>query len=396
MIIVLADDFSGAAEMGGIACRYGLRAMVQTELIISNDTDLLVIDTDTRVIKEDGAIESIRKISHQLKNYKGPFKLFKKVDSVMRGHIAAEINILQQELGYNRVLLLPANPGRQRKIFSGQYYVNDVLLGKSVFANDPDFPVQSSLVKDLLEQHRFDLPHVHLQQSNDLPARSFITADIESKGDIDNYMRKTGDKDLCAGAAECFEAWLEKQGYTITEMPEISTSNSSVRPFTVIFNGSTVKDIAAETFLQTLNVPQLSLPAEWEKDRFIIDGGKENLFHQQALKLLKQRSVVSVTVDKPVKRLKDQPDFFSACFVKLMHYISGSINVNDIHFCLTGGATSVAIMKSAGIKDLYVRGEVVPGVVTLESRDTIQGRFTVKPGSYPWPKLFLENLVNRK
>lgn len=394
MIIVLADDFSGAAEMGGIGSRYGLTTMIQAEPIIRKDIDLLVIDTDTRALTENAAIERIKEICHQLKNYNKPFKLFKKVDSVMRGHIAAETTVLQEDLGYERILLLPANPGRQRKIISGEYYVNDVLLNKSVFASDPDFPAHSSSVKNLLSQHKFDIPHVHIQQRDDLPIKSFITADIETKEDIDKYIRKTNDKDLCAGAAECFEAWLEKQGFSVVERSSIGKSTSLKRPFTVILNGSTVKDIAAEALLETIGVPQLSLPAEWREDRFIIDGEKENLFHHQVLQLLKERSVVSVTVDKPVKELKKQPDFFSACFVKLMHYISGSISMNDIHFCLTGGATSVAVTKSAGIQDLYVKDEVVPGIVTLESLDKIQGLFTVKPGSYPWPKSFLENLAN--
>ncbi len=47
MIAVIADDFSGAAEIAGIAWRYGLQAVLQTDLDLSVNYDVVVIDADT-------------------------------------------------------------------------------------------------------------------------------------------------------------------------------------------------------------------------------------------------------------------------------------------------------------------------------------------------------------
>ena len=59
MVIVLADDFSGAAEIGGIGHRYGLRTEVQLSLDLSTAADLVVLDTNTRSLGEGEAAKKI-------------------------------------------------------------------------------------------------------------------------------------------------------------------------------------------------------------------------------------------------------------------------------------------------------------------------------------------------
>ena len=56
MLIVIADDFSGAAEIGGIGWRYGLNAEVQLTFDPRSNADLIVIDADTRSLTKDDAI----------------------------------------------------------------------------------------------------------------------------------------------------------------------------------------------------------------------------------------------------------------------------------------------------------------------------------------------------
>ena len=94
MVFVLADDFSGAAEIGGIGHRYGLRTEIQLKLDIDSRADLVVLDTDTRSLTEDEATKKIFDIATALKKWNRPFHLFKKIDSVMRGHLIPELNAL--------------------------------------------------------------------------------------------------------------------------------------------------------------------------------------------------------------------------------------------------------------------------------------------------------------
>ena len=55
MIVVIADDFSGAAEIAGIAWRYGIRTVVQTEIDLSVNYDLVIIDSNSRSKNEKEA-----------------------------------------------------------------------------------------------------------------------------------------------------------------------------------------------------------------------------------------------------------------------------------------------------------------------------------------------------
>ena len=52
----------------------------------------------------------------------------------MRGHLIPELNALQDCFNFNRILLMPANPGRGRKIIGGEYLINGVKLHETIFA----------------------------------------------------------------------------------------------------------------------------------------------------------------------------------------------------------------------------------------------------------------------
>jgi uncharacterized protein YgbK (DUF1537 family) len=378
MVIVIADDFSGAAEIGGIGHRYGLNTEVQLKPAINSSADLIVIDANTRSMSRDDANYKTRELVAALKKAKRPFRLFKKVDSVMRGHIAEETIVIQEGMGYKRVLLLPANPGRGRKIMNGAYYLNGITLDQTVFSADPDFPISSALVEKTIKPHSSKLPYQHIGRGDNLPASSFITGDVETKEDIRHYLSQTGESDLCVGAAECFEGFLENLGYISSE----SAATVPAFPYTLIVNGSTVKVEGERGLFKKWDIPYSSMP----------DISEESNWHSSVLQLLQKHPAVVVAIDYPLNRENNQPAIFLDRFVELVHYISIAIGPENIHLGLTGGATASAIIRNIGIEKLEVRSEIVPGVVTLEGE---KGLFTVKPGSYPWPESFFSDLQKR-
>ena len=80
----------------------------------------------------------------------------------MRGHLIPELNALQECFNFNRILLMPANPGRDRKIIDGEYLINGVRLHETVFARDPDFPVTSSKIGERIGSYTATLKHAHM------------------------------------------------------------------------------------------------------------------------------------------------------------------------------------------------------------------------------------------
>jgi hypothetical protein len=393
MLVVIADDFSGAAEIGGIGYRYGLNAEIQLKFDSRSTADLIVIDADTRSLTKDEAIEKTGSLVNDLKN-SGKRIAFKKVDSVFRGHIVEEINVLQQHFNYRRVLLLPANPKRGRKIISGQYFVNAVSLKQTVFAKDPHFPTTSSSIGDIINKNSSVLRHIHATPISSLPDSALITGDVSSKEDIKSYIRKIGPDDLCCGAAEFFEAFLENNGYKVKK-DETSKRTSLQWPyFSLIISGSTVKDQFEKNEIKTYNLQNLSLPGQWSGDQFILEKEKEEKWQAEVSDLLLQYQVVAISVNHEVKQVNGAAEIFSNHFIRLMHYISEKHGRGNIHFALTGGATASAIISKEGITGLKVKKEIAPGIVTLINEQTRE-LFTVKPGSYLWPASFAKSLINQ-
>ena len=364
MVIVLADDFSGAAEIGGIGHRYGLRTEVQLSLDLNTAADLVVLDTNTRSLSEGDAAEKIFDTGTALKKWKKPFYLFKKIDSVMRGHLIPELDTLQDCFNFNRILLMPANPGRGRKIIGGEYFVNDVKLHETIFASDPDFPVLSSKVGERIGSYTATLKHVHIAPSDIPPSGSIVTGDIESKVDLENYVAETGKDDLCCGAAELFEAFLEHLRFS--PRPESASGiELSKSEFTLIINGSTVKNQNERDWYHRLNIPQLPLQGSFNDVEFDLPQDVAIAWFQNVLDVLQTRKVAVVTIDHPVQQNKILSEKFLKYFVELMTYVTQNIPLNKIHFCITGGATASALIRHCTNDKLFVKGEIVPGVVSL-------------------------------
>ena len=105
------------------------------------------------------------------------------------------------------------------------------------------------------------------------------------------------------------------------------------------------------------------------------------------------RKVAVVTIDHPVQHNKILSEKFLKYFVELMEYITRDIALTRIHVCLTGGATASSLIRHFADGKLLVKGEILPGVVSLvmDSNGVQQGLFTVKPGSYPWPPKLIES-----
>ena len=126
MITVIADDITGAAEIAGVCLRFGLEVSFGIDAIPIKDAQITVIATDSRSFSEEEAyqlhLQLTKKVIQKNKNQ----IIFKKCDSVLRGHILTELAASMDASGKEIVLLQPSNPISNRCINEGMYYVNDV------------------------------------------------------------------------------------------------------------------------------------------------------------------------------------------------------------------------------------------------------------------------------
>lgn len=118
-LLVIADDFSGACEMAGIAHRYGLNVEIQLDFNPDTHRRVIFFDSDTRRLTADQATDKLRRFAALAINSGKDFSLFKKIDSVLRGHVIREAEVLHDRFHKKQTFILPANPSKKRLIIDG-------------------------------------------------------------------------------------------------------------------------------------------------------------------------------------------------------------------------------------------------------------------------------------
>jgi len=93
MIVVIADDLSGASELANGARQCGLTAELQQVFDPSATCDVCAVNTESRSLPRDEAIMRIADVTRQISAAR-PRWVFKKVDSMLRGHVGAEIETM--------------------------------------------------------------------------------------------------------------------------------------------------------------------------------------------------------------------------------------------------------------------------------------------------------------
>jgi uncharacterized protein YgbK (DUF1537 family) len=150
-VVALADDMTGALEVGAKFAEAGIHVIVS----------VVVFDTETRhLAPSEAASEIVRFIgAHR------PRLIYKKTDSTLRGNITAELEALARLFPDWCIGYAPAYPALGRTVRSGILFVHGVPVADTEFAQDALNPVRTSLVSAILHPELdctiFDGEHDH-------------------------------------------------------------------------------------------------------------------------------------------------------------------------------------------------------------------------------------------
>jgi len=380
LIAVIADDFTGAAELGGVALRYGLTAEVQTEFNAHADVDLIVVDTDTRSCTAEEAARRVTNVA-ELCREDAVERVFKKVDSVLRGQVITELTTLLGTWGKHRALLVPANPALGRVITRGHYFINGQLLHETDFATDPEYPATTSDVLAVLGPAGPWPVHV-LRPGEVMPDRGILVGEATSEADLATWARRLDDDTIPAGAAEFFGAFLRAIGLQSAERASVEVE--STEGATALFVcGSTSS--YSRSFCQRCEargIPVLRMPP----GLFGINPLSPKLIREWAdatVRALEIHPRVMVAIDQPLCRDPGLPQILSNHLGELVEQVINRQPVD--HLFAEGGATAAALIRRFGWKRLRVHRELAPGVVCMQVEGMSGPLLTMKPGSYAWP-----------
>lgn len=156
-LLVIADDFTGANDIGVELVRQGLAASVQFDehagVRGSSENRAVIYSTDSRALS---AAEAAQKVTRAIRSgvaaFSGSYQVFKKIDSTLRGNIGAETEAALLALSCPLAIVAPAVPELGRVVTGGQCYVDGHLLTQTEFATDPKTPVNTASVAERLAE----------------------------------------------------------------------------------------------------------------------------------------------------------------------------------------------------------------------------------------------------
>lgn len=377
MRTVIADDFTGAVEIGGVTARYGLRAEIQTVFCPESDADIVVIDTDTRSLPPNEAAAKVGLAARDLKDT----LFFKKVDSVLRGPVVAELSSALQAVGKKRVLLLPANPALKRTIRNGRYYIGEIEIHRTGFAFDPEYPALSSQVDSLLGRSD-GLPVSVLTLDDVMSDSGIIVGEASNQSDQNAWTSQLDQQTLAAGGSGFFESVLGALGYK---------SSDSARNSLLEFDGCTLfvcgscSDYSRQALsdMRQSGIPVLEMPAELFEgsvnyDSAIVDWSNTV---RQALHV---SGIAVMAIDRPPVNEPGAAQRLCRLQIDAVKSVLDNCRVDQLF--VEGGSTGSALIRSMGWNRLEVVDELATGVVRVKCRGSVDTPLlTIKPGSYSWP-----------
>jgi uncharacterized protein YgbK (DUF1537 family) len=379
--IVIADDFSGAAEVAGSALRLGLHAEVHLGQLYPTDCDsycdVIVVDSASRSLSPMLAAAEVARLTDVARE-QAPDLLFKKVDSLLRGPVLAEISAMRAAANLERCLLVCGNPRKRRYVVNGQIVIDGKPLDETAFADDPEHPCHTSDVIELLKNGIGDElaakfgpqpNNVRVIDPTDSATALVSVGNVASAADLSEYADRWFSQRhvlLPAGAAEFFEAvlvrFLRSQNQRAPSLPPQSalapqgeillisgTYNSSAQDWpTAPFDSSQTPSQRASHVCQSL--AQHGRTAIFASD--IAAGSPAE--HLQAIREIASRVL-------------------AAC--------------RPSQVWIEGGTTASALLRDLGHQRIVTVANAADGVVALRAAGEASPLYLVKPGSYPWPEL---------
>jgi uncharacterized protein YgbK (DUF1537 family) len=341
---IQADDLTGACDTGAPFAARGLEALVVVRdgqappLLPDTTAVVLVVDTESRELPVEDARARAR-VAGKMLAAAAPGLLYKKVDSTLRGHIAAEVDGMLDGAGLAVALLAPAFPAQRRVVVDGRLHVDGRPADETAIARDPAFPRTGASVLALLAvggvRPITALPLTTVRRGPDT-----VAARLER-------FRRTGGRVLAADAE------------TDADLSVLSDAAAG-RP--ALLAGSAGLATALAARLAPLASSQREAPLRRARRPLVVVAGSPHPATRAQLGRLARREGLDVLApsadqgaDNPVRRRETVARLADAARARVERARPGAL-------FLTGGETAIAVLRALGAGGLRLVGELEPGL----------------------------------
>lgn len=350
-VAIIADDLTGALDTGTPFVEAGLTVAVAIDIealaeALAREPDVVVVNTASRALPADEAANRIEAALAALGSAR-PHILFKKIDSRLKGNVAAESMALAKAAGLNRIVLAPAIPDQQR------FTVNGAVTGRGV---ETPLPVRALFPTTAL---------------------SIDVYDACTDAELDDLVRTTDWPAVVAvGARGLGSAFARSLALSLTARRIFSRSTETLFAFGSRdpITTAQIEHLCENRQIATVaNAPAGDLPTG---------------------AILQLPAVARCSGD-----LTARPELVAAHFADGIHQVVKQTRPEML--MMGGGDTALAILKALGASVLMPNGEIEPGIPWFEIEDahgrTI--RCAVKSGGFgnidSLLKLVPENLLSQ-
>ncbi len=370
--LVIADDFTGAAECAGIGHHVGLSSRVLRRPNRDVQPGLTAIDTDTRHMSPQQCRQQLLSMLKEL-NVAGYDLVYKKTDSVLRGPVGVELEVMLEHLGRKRVVLLPQNPSRGRTIEDGVYRIKGIPLHLSEFAADPTHPADRADVCQML-QSQTPLA-VCCINVDDNPAGDGITiAQAATVQQVNQWASGMDETSLAAGGADFLHALLLRRPTGWRDR-----SPMAIKGTVLVVQGS--KSPVSVKFTRRAGNDAVILQAD---DLAVAPDALASAITD---KLSSQQKAILAFANVQQPQNSQQ---IAAVMAAIVEGVLERIQLNFL--CIAGGSTAHAILDRLGWERFRCVTQMGSGT-TLLAPHTSLTLLAVKPGSYPWPDAIRRRFV---
>ncbi len=388
-IIVIADDFTGAAEIGGIGLRHGLNVAIETEPIDSPDIDLMVLATDTRSMAPEDAAKVIKELTEKALKL-NPYLIYKKIDSVLRGNITEELSAQMDVMNFNRCIIIAGNPIFNRVIKKGRYYINNEPLNETCFASDSQHPRTTNKIKEILTPSD-KYPVSIANKLENLPNSGMIMGDVETIEDLLDWAKLFREDILFAGASGFFNSLLSHLKISKQEIIGKSVPFGNKRFFVLGSSFPKAHDILPQ--MEECGHYYSNMPEEV----FYNNEGASEAFNKWINEIIDAFKMHPKVIISSIHQSNQEPDLFiriKRLMAEVVKKVTDKIKVDEI--LIEGGSTTSEILNELQIKRLVPLQEFTTGVIRMQVTSKENMCMTTKPGSYSWPEeLWLNNNIDK-
>lgn len=393
MIYVIADDLTGANDTGVQFAKKGYNTIVsildkQSAIIIPNNLDVFVMDTETRELESKAARKRLRGILKKININKKDI-VYKKIDSTLRGNIGDEIEEIMNILEKDICIFSPTFPSHKRITIGGYLVVEQKPLGLSEYSSNNLEQGENSFIPFLLKkQTNFSVGQIGLKdvakgqktilsKINELyqKGNKIIVLDSvneEHLKDIFASGLKFDGQVLFSGSAGLANHFPNTNIYNKNKDLKINIENNKGPVMVVAGSRSSIMEVQINYLKNRLNFTELKIDLEQifsNKDKILdnyttvcieaIEGNRDLVIHTDAI-YNEEKSINKKVMLKYHLGFRELEVEIKIFFGELTSQIIKNSYIRNL--ILTGGDVALGVCKELNIYNLNILDELLPGI----------------------------------